>query len=81
MQTRPETGVGGTVDAFNFIRRVAFPTTPQVVLIFAAVAVISTILALIPAGEGPVQTIMFAFGILVVPAIVGAILSAGLLSS
>ncbi|HEX4920557.1 MAG TPA: DUF2070 family protein, partial [Candidatus Bathyarchaeia archaeon] len=79
--TRLETGVGGTVDAFNFIRRVAFPTTPQVVLIFAVVAVFSTILALIPAGEGPVQSIMFAFGVLVIPAVVGAILSAGLLSS
>src|SRR5438034_1083057 len=41
MPSARKTGVGGTVDACNFIRRVAFPSTTVVVSIFATIAIAS----------------------------------------
>ena len=71
-------GVSGTVDAFNFIRRVGFPTTPKVFVIFAAIALLSASLSLIPSGENLAQTLVFVGAVLVWPAILGEFLNSTL---
>src|SRR6266566_2363327 len=49
-------GVGGTVDAFNFIRRVGFPTTSRVISIFAGIALLSASISLLPRRESSPDT-------------------------
>src|SRR6266566_1298929 len=58
-------GVGGTVDAFNFIRRVGFPTTSRVISIFAGIALLSASISLLPSDESLAQTLVFVGAILV----------------
>src|SRR2546422_4261008 len=79
MATAPKTGVGGTVDAFNFIRRVGFPTTPRVIEIFAGIALLSASISLLPSNESLAQTLVFVGGILVWPAVLGEFLNATLI--
>ena len=81
LQTRPQTGVGGTVDAFNFIRRIAFPTTPQVVSIYAIVALTSAMLSLTSLGENPLSAAEFALAVLIAPPILGALVASALLAN
>src|SRR5207237_8130557 len=69
-------GVGGTVDAFNYIRRVGFPTTPRVIAIFAGIALLSASISLLPSNESPAQTLVFVGAILVWPAALGEFLNA-----
>jgi predicted neutral ceramidase superfamily lipid hydrolase len=71
-------GVSGTVDAFNFIRRVGFPSTPRVITIFASIALLSASISLLPSGESLAQTLVFAGAILVWPAVLGEFLNATL---
>jgi putative membrane protein len=71
-------GVSGTVDAFNFIRRVGFPSTPRVITIFAAIALLSASISLLPSGEGLPQTLVFVGAVLVWPAVLGEFLNATL---
>jgi len=79
MATAPKTGVGGTVDAFNFIRRVAFPSTPVVVSIFAAIAIASAGVSLLVAGEKLVQTLVFASAVFLLPGLAGELVNSALL--
>src|SRR5437879_4710574 len=76
MATAPKTSVGGTVDAFNFIRRVGFPTTPRVIEIFAGIALLSASISLLPSNESLAQTLVFVGAILVWPAVLGEFLNA-----
>ncbi len=69
-------GVSGTVDAFNFIRRVGFPSTQWVILIFATIALLSASISLLPSGESLAQTLVFAGAVLVWPAVVAELLNA-----
>src|SRR6266705_1909746 len=75
MPSAPKSGVGGTVDAFNFIRRVAFPSTPIVVSIFAAIAIASAAISLLVAGENLVQTLVFAGAVFLLPGIAGELVN------
>jgi putative membrane protein len=72
-------GVSGTVDAFNFIRRVGFPTTPRVIVILAAIALLSASISLLPSGENLAQTLVFVWAVLVCPAVVAEFLNATLI--
>ncbi|HVH14109.1 MAG TPA: DUF2070 family protein [Candidatus Angelobacter sp.] len=67
--------MSGTVDAFNFIRRVGFPSTPRVIAIFAGIALLSASVSLLPSGENLAQTLMFVGAVLVWPAVVGEFLN------
>ena len=73
--------MGGTVDAFNSIRRIAFPTTPRVISIYVIVALTSTLLSLIPVGEATISVAEFAFAVLIIPPILGAVVASALLSN
>src|SRR5881296_1724686 len=79
MPSARRTGVGGTVDAFNFIRRVAFPSTPVVVSIFAAIAIASAGVSLLVAGENLVQTLVFASAVFLLPGLAGELVNSALL--
>ncbi len=79
MPSARKTGVGGTVDAFNFIRRVAFPSTPVVVSIFAAIAIASAGVSLLVAGEKLVQTLVFASAVFLLPGLAGELVNSALL--
>src|SRR5437660_12028644 len=79
MATAPKTGVGGTVDAFNFIRRVGFPSTRRVIVIFAATALLSASISLLPSDETLAQTLVFVGAVLVWPAVLGEFLNATLI--
>src|SRR6266496_5783262 len=79
MPSARKTGVGGTVDAFNFIRRVAFPSTPVVVSIFAAIAIASAGVSLLVAGENLVQTLVFAGAVFLLPGLAGELVNSALL--
>ena len=72
-------GVSGTVDAFNFIRRVGFPTTPRVLAIFSAIALFSASISLLPSGENLGQTLVFVGAVLVWPAVLGEFLNSTLI--
>ena len=72
-------GVSGTVDAFNFIRRVGFPTTSRVIEIFAGIALLSASISLVPSGENLAQTLVFVGAVLVWPAVLGEFLDATLI--
>src|SRR5207245_539944 len=72
-------GVLGTVDAFNFIRRVGFPSTRRVIAIFAGIALLSASISLLPSNESPAQTLVFVGAILVWPAVLGEFLNATLI--
>ena len=68
-------GVGGTVGAFNFIRRVGFPSTPEVVSVFLTLALLSSILGLPLAGVGLQTALLFPLIAVVIPTIVGEALN------
>jgi putative membrane protein len=73
-----KSGVSGTVDAFNFIRRVGFPSTRRVIAIFAAIALVSGSISLLPSGENLAQTLVFVGAVLVWPAVLGEFLNSTL---
>jgi putative membrane protein len=79
MVTAPKTGVGGTVDAFNFIRRVTFPSTPRVISIFAVISLVSAALSLLVAGESLAQTAVFAGAIFLLPGLAGELVNSAFL--
>jgi predicted neutral ceramidase superfamily lipid hydrolase len=68
-------GVGGTVGAFNFIRRVGFPSTPEVLSVFLTLAVLASILALPLAGVGLQAALFFPLIVVVIPALIGEALN------
>ena len=75
MAKSPETGVGGTVDAFNFIRRIAFPSTPRIVGIYAGVGLTVSVLSLLVAGESLPQVLVFGGAVFVWPGITGELVN------
>src|SRR5438445_11959114 len=72
-------GVLGTVDVFNFIRRVGFPSTRRVIAIFAGIAFLSASISLLPSNQSPAQTLVFVGAILVWPAVLGEFLNVTLI--
>ena len=78
MPSDRKSGVSGTVDAFNFIRRVGFPSTPRVIVIFSGIALLSASISLLPSGENLAQTLVFVGAVLVWPAVVAEFLNATL---
>ena len=53
MQSHSDSGVGGTIGAFNAIRRIGFPRTPELLSGFTTIAVAASLVSLSPS----VQTI------------------------
>ncbi len=78
MRASRTAGVTGTVGAFNFIRRVGFPATPEVVSIFVTVALLSALVSLPVSEESLIGTLVFAITALVGPAILGELLNSAL---
>ncbi|TMI08880.1 DUF2070 family protein [Candidatus Bathyarchaeota archaeon] len=68
-------GVGGTVGAFNFIRRVGFPSTPEVLSVFVTISVLASVLALPLAGVGFQAAILFPLILIVIPILVAEALN------
>jgi predicted neutral ceramidase superfamily lipid hydrolase len=68
-------GVGGTVGAFNFIRRVGFPSTPEVLSVFLTLAILASILALPLSGVSLQAALLFALVAVVSPTIVSEALN------
>jgi putative membrane protein len=68
-------GVGGTVGAFNFIRRVGFPSTPEVLSVFLTLAVLASVLGLPLAGEGLQVVLLFPLAVVVIPTLAGEALN------
>src|SRR5207237_8829471 len=79
MATARKTGVGGTVDAFNFIRRVGFPTTLRVIEIFAGISFLSASISLLPSKESLAQRRVTVGAIPVWPAGLGEFLTVPLI--
>ncbi len=69
-------GVDGTVGAFNFIRRVGFPGTIEVVSGFATIAILSSIISLPINGENLGATLILPLSVVVFPSILGEALVA-----
>src|SRR2546427_3224895 len=74
-----KSGVSGTVDAFNFIRRVGFPSTRRVIVIFASIALLSASISLLPSDESLAQTLVFVGAVLVWPAVLAEFLNSTLI--
>ncbi|MEK6920011.1 MAG: DUF2070 family protein, partial [Thermoproteota archaeon] len=72
-------GVAGTVGAFNFIRRVAFPSTTDVVSIFCTLVSLSTLIALPSVGLSLSSIVWLTAAIIIGPALVGELLNAVIL--
>jgi putative membrane protein len=64
-------GVGGTVGAFNFIRRVGFPSTPEVVSVLLTLVVFASVLSLPLAGISLQAAIFFPLIAVVIPCLLG----------
>jgi putative membrane protein len=71
--------VGGTVGAFNFIRRVGFPSTAEVLSVLLTLAVLASILALPLAGVGLQASLLFPLVVVVIPTIIGEALNSATL--
>ncbi|HLE64737.1 MAG TPA: hypothetical protein VI816_01265, partial [Candidatus Bathyarchaeia archaeon] len=72
-------GVAGTVGAFNFIRRVAFPSTTELVSIFCTLVSVSTLIALPSVGLSLSSIVWLTAAIIIGPALVGESLTAAIL--
>ena len=79
MPPNRRSGVSGTVDGFNFIRRIGFPSTPRVLAIFSAIALLSASISLLPSNENLAQTLVFVGAVLVWPAVLGEFLNSTLI--
>src|SRR2546426_12807023 len=71
-------GVSVSVDAVNFNSRVGFPSNRRVIAIFAAIALVSGSISLLPSGENLAQTLVFVGAVLVWPAVLGEFLNSTL---
>ncbi len=71
-------GVAGTVGAFNFIRRIGFPSTPEVLSIFTAIIILSATVALPASGMSLSQSLWVSIAIVILPAILGELLNSSL---
>lgn len=75
----PSGGVAGTVGAFNFIRRVAFPSTTELVSIFCTLVSVSTLIALPSVGLSLSSIVWLTAAIIIGPTLVGESLTAAIL--
>ena len=67
-------GVGGTIGAFNFIRRVGFPSTPEVLSVFITITMLASVLAL-PLTGARRGILLFPLIGVVIPTIMGEALT------
>ena len=72
-------GVSGTIDAFNFIRRIGFPPTPEVVSAFVTLAVLPTFLGLPLSGLSLASTLIIASFVIVLPTVSGELINSTIL--
>jgi predicted neutral ceramidase superfamily lipid hydrolase len=68
-------GVSGTISAFNFIRRVGFPPTPEIVSAFATLPILAAVIALPLSGLGLGPTLLIAIAAMILPTLVGEFLN------
>src|SRR5712692_10520405 len=74
-RSRHSQGVTGTIDAFNFIRRIGFPPTLEVVSAFASLVGLSILLALPYSGLSLVSSLLFAVLVVFLPTVGGEFLN------
>ncbi len=67
----PQGGVTRTVGAFNFIRRISFPTMLEVLSIFCTLALLSTFVALPSAGAGLYTIFSFTVFVMIASTLLG----------
>ena len=79
MTQKASGGVSGTVGAFNFIRRVGFPSIPEVLSVFLTLTVLASVLALPLAGVSLQAAILFPLIGVVIPTLVGEALTSALI--
>ncbi|HEV2118808.1 MAG TPA: DUF2070 family protein [Candidatus Bathyarchaeia archaeon] len=77
MTQKTTTSVGGTVGAFNFIRRVGFPSTLQVISVLLTIAILASVLALPLGGTSLQATLLFPLSGVVSPSLLGEALNSG----
>ena len=75
--TQPTAGVGGTVGAFNVIRRVGFPSTPEVLSVLLTLSVLASVLALPLEGVGLSSVLIFPLFVVVIPTVIGENINSG----
>jgi putative membrane protein len=68
-------GVSGTIGAFNFIRRVGFPATLEIVSAFATLPFLAAVIALPLSGLGLGSTLLIATAVMIMPVLVGEFLN------
>src|SRR6266571_6337339 len=64
-------GVSGTIDAFNFIRRIGFPPTPEVISAFVTLTGLAAIMGLPLSGLTLGSTLLIAAFVIALPTILG----------
>ena len=64
-------GVSGTVDAFNFIRRIGFPPAAEVISAFITLTLLPVIICLPFSGLGLASSLIIASSVIVVPTVIG----------
>ncbi len=70
-QAQQSRGVSETVEAFNFIRRIGFPPTPEVISAFVTLTGLATIVGLPFSGLSLGSTLLIAALVIVLPTILG----------
>ncbi len=73
--SRQSQGVTGTISAFNFIRRIGFPPTPEVVSAFFSLVALSVLLSLPYAGLSLSSSLLFAVLTIFLPTLGGEFLN------
>src|SRR5215471_1746871 len=68
-------GVSGTVNAFNFIRRIGFPSAPDIVSIFITITGLAAVVSLPLAGLGLTSTALVVLSGVIFPTILGEAIS------
>src|SRR5712692_6807346 len=77
MTSTPERsgGVSGIIDAFNFIRRIGFPATPEIVSAFVTLTGLAVLLGLPHSGLGLGSSLQILVLVIVLPTLVGELLN------
>ncbi len=68
-------GISGTIDAFNFIRRIGFPSTPEVVSAFVTLTGLAVLLSLPYSGLSLGSSLLIAVLVILLPTLVGEFLN------
>ncbi len=72
-------GVSGTVDAFNFIRRIGFPPSAEVISMFVTIALLATVTSLPFSGLSLASTLLITTSAIILPTLLGSFISATIL--